>query len=181
MRGWMAKSWPAAARWVLGLAVLVGAAGCASGDEPYAVPERVCGVALDQAVVRAVLPAGEKVSGYGEPLTRRYGVCGLLVDGRPAVRIAFGTEEKLYSPVEAAPTKFSNGEEISLEFPGRGALDDDYVMILAECGLPERPHIIATMQVPPPGGAPAHAPRTNLERFAVDYMAGAKRELGCPS
>ncbi|MBW1602455.1 hypothetical protein JJV70_10100 [Streptomyces sp. JJ66] len=114
-------------------------------------------------------------------MPEKYNICGLLVDDRPAVRFSFSKEEKFYDPLHEYSRNFHNGENIPLSFTGSGALDDDYAIIIAECGLPERPYVITHIQVPPPGGVTASAPRSDLERFAVDYMAGALQELNCPS
>ncbi|MGD9483746.1 hypothetical protein WDH52_10865 [Streptomyces sp. TRM70308] len=167
-------------KWALALALLTGAAGCASGNEQYAVPERVCGVPMDENVVRAVLPEGERLSQGGETLPETYNICTLLVDGSPAVRMSFSKETEYYHPLEEYAREFQDGEDIALDFPGNGGLDDENATIIVKCGLPERPNIISHMQVPPPGGATTDVSRADLERFAVDYMAGAKRELGCP-
>ncbi|MGD9483745.1 hypothetical protein WDH52_10860 [Streptomyces sp. TRM70308] len=166
---------------MLGLAALVAVAGCASEGEPYAVPERVCGVEMKEEVVRALLPEGEELAESGKPLPAKFNYCTLVVDGEPELWITFGTVGKLYRPLEEYPRQFEDGDEIALGFAGYGGVDDDNARISAECGLPERPSLAGNVRVSPPGGGPGTAPRSDLERFVVDYMAGAKRELGCPS
>ncbi len=180
MRGWMAKRWPGGARWALGLAALVGVAGCASGDESYAVPERVCGVEMKEEVVRSLLPEGEELVETGKPLPAKFNYCTLVVDGEPELWVTFGTEFELYHPLEEYSHQFEDGDEITLDFVGHGGVDDDNAKIIAACSLPERPNLISNVLVSPPGGGPETAPRADLQRFAVVYMAGAKSELGCP-
>ncbi|MGD9483744.1 hypothetical protein WDH52_10855 [Streptomyces sp. TRM70308] len=136
---------------------------------------------MDEDVVRAVLPEGERLSETGKPLPETYNLCVLRVDGYPAVRLSFSSETEYYHPLEEYAREFQDGEDIALDFPGNGGLDDENATIIVKCGLPERPNIISHMQVPPPGGATTDVSRADLERFAVDYMAGAKREIGCPS
>ncbi|MCX2971939.1 hypothetical protein, partial [Streptomyces marinisediminis] len=108
---------------------------------------------MDENVVRAVLPEGERLSQSGEVLPEIYNFCTLLVDGSPAVRMSFSKETKYYHPLEEYAHEFQDGEDIALNFPGNGGLDDENATIIVKCGLPERPNIISHMQVPPPGGA----------------------------
>lgn len=161
------------------LLVLGGVAGCSLPEEEFGVPERVCGVPLPEGTVRSVLPGGAELKESGEPLPKLYNHCDLVVDGESAVRIAFGASTEFYEPLK--DHRYRDGDEITLSLPGSGAMKSNgRTKIILKCGLPGRPNIAGTFHYPPPGGVHADPSRADMKRFAVTYMAGAKKELGCP-
>ncbi|MBW1602453.1 hypothetical protein JJV70_10090 [Streptomyces sp. JJ66] len=169
------------AGWAMALFSLPGITSCAFEDDKYAVPDRVCGVPMREEVVRALLTDGEELTQRGHALPVQWDNCTLEVDGDPEVRITFSREKKFHHPLEEYSEKFNNGEDIALEFTGKGGVDSDDAVIIAKCGLAERPYVIGKVSLAPPYGTPRTAPPADVSRFLVDYMAGALQELECPS
>ncbi|MCX5396825.1 hypothetical protein [Streptomyces sp. NBC_00102] len=72
-------------------AVLAGLSGCSGDDEPaaknYTVPTTLCGVTVDPAQVKALLPGGDSLSSAPSAPNSLTTRCDLSVDGKPALRL----------------------------------------------------------------------------------------------
>lgn len=164
---------------VVAFAVAVTTAACGGGRE-YAVPETVCGVPLAESVVSPLLPDGKELKEAGEALPLKRDQCTLDVDGTAVLYLTFvRTDEKPYDPMsELVRDQFQNRKEIrDLPFTGKGAVGDSTAMVTTQCR--GKPNLIADLKVDERVTTEVPQRRADLEKFAAEYMAGARKKLDC--
>ena len=173
---------------VLAGVLLLTTAGCSGGgaEKEADVPHTVCGVPMRQDVVSPLLPDGSEVRERGEALPSRSDVCYVGVDRTSAFSLRFSPVREAVDPMDERQTpNLSDRKPIAdLPFRGKGATGAAGAAVSAECGgSGPAPHLVVDLALAEgaevDSGPGEGEPRAALRAFAVEYLAGARKKLGC--
>ncbi|MCF6526400.1 hypothetical protein [Streptomyces sp. JJ36] len=162
------------------LTLAVAVAGCGEKQE-YAVPEKVCGVPLEEGTVALLLPEGEHLAERGTPLPAHHDYCRLLVDRGRALTVTFSPTRTLHDPMgDRSAYAFTRRAEMrDLPLPGEGALGDDSAVVAARCGGSGPGYLTIDFYADKDVVRDTARRRAALREFALAYTSGARKKAGC--
>ncbi|MFF1482599.1 hypothetical protein ACFVYD_34490 [Streptomyces sp. NPDC058301] len=167
---------------MLSLLLLTGAAACSSGKQ-YTLPSDVCGVTIEPALLKPLLPPGETLRQHttydgGTDITG----CAMEVDKRREL-----TFQASLVPAEVDPLEVKRRNLVRAGNPqkadiGDGArIADSAAMAYRACTYQGKPHrYVAEVWV---DKTPSHIDkrRDGLARFIAAYLPAAQKAAGCTS
>ncbi|MEU8942607.1 hypothetical protein OHU17_05990 [Streptomyces goshikiensis] len=164
--------------WVVLL--LAGAAGCAQGQE-YAVPGDVCGVEVQPALLKPLLPPGES---FNQSKTHEGGGditgCAMEVDKRRELTFQASLVAADVNPLEVKSTNLLRaGNPQKADIGSDARIADNAAMAYSACtykGEPRRYVVELWAQKP---SADVNERRKDLARFITAYLPAAQKAAGC--
>ncbi|MFF9349938.1 hypothetical protein [Streptomyces sp. NPDC014734] len=170
----------------LAFCVVVTASACSGGGREYALPTKVCDVAVGKEI-SSVLPDGKELtqrpdtSGVGDRLYRHD--CSVSVDHDLALLTTVTeTNEKVDPMREIATSFFTNRERITgIPFSGEGALGDEYAEITAKCSARGSAYLHTEVSLSGQKRLTSDIPqrRKDLREFVIAFTRDAKHAYGC--
>ncbi|GHE99615.1 hypothetical protein GCM10017786_36020 [Amycolatopsis deserti] len=164
-------------------ALAVTVAGCEQSRE-YAVPERVCGVPVDPAVLAPLLPGGEQIADRSTDLGAGSGSCRVEVDNSTVLYLGHGVAPRDWDVLAEEGWKLANrGNPTPVAGVGKAAaVANDGAQASAECTYEGEPRLFVGFvglerAEPVPEEIPAR--RDALVAFLKAWLPVAATAAGC--
>ncbi|MFJ3932889.1 MULTISPECIES: hypothetical protein [unclassified Streptomyces] len=169
---------------ILACGLALSLAACGSGRE-YTVPDKACGVPLNEKTLNPFLVDGENFAVKGGSIidtgTKSYGHCTLSVDGWLVLDLQVDKVDKIYDPMAPLDEfRFKNREKLKdLPFPGLGAVGDFNSMVSTTCSAPAADYIVVNAKVSLQSDGDVAKRRKDIESFTLDFVPKVKDALQC--
>ncbi|MQY16183.1 hypothetical protein SRB5_63790 [Streptomyces sp. RB5] len=158
-------------------------------DDSYTVPETICGLPVDPALVEPLLPEGGdlKVSAYGDPAADRNVQCVLSVDDEEAVRIVSSRHpERIADPVGASASMFDLRiwKPVPADLGERGAVASNGAIADVPCATDGAKYLTVRMELRwlhVPQKTPDKDYKPAVTEFTRAFTAAAAEKAGCPT
>lgn len=165
------------------LALAMGVSACGD-DKSYAVPDRLCGVSVEPALLKPLLPAGEELKaepryvGDDEfPGSEGALRCMVTVDGKNALYVQEFSGQNSFDVLEHARKSFFDRNPQKIKGVANAVVADGKFLAVTPCGNGKKNHLLDIDMNMPAGEAGDL--RDELERFATAYLPVGKKKMGC--
>ncbi|MDH2387812.1 hypothetical protein QCN29_03210 [Streptomyces sp. HNM0663] len=157
---------------------------CGQAERDYAVPEKVCGAAVEESALAPLLPPGEKLkeseresSGFGT--THHY--CSLIVDRSEVVSIDVRTSDRTLAPEDwtTAVASYPHSAEADLGISGaRAVVGSHRALVSAQC-QGRSPYLTFDIWEFGDTVEASEKGAKILQTFTKEYVLGVKKKLEC--
>ncbi|UQA91424.1 hypothetical protein [Streptomyces halobius] len=183
-----ATAWRRAAASAAVLSLVLLASGCGGPQVNYAIPKDLCGVTVDQNLLRPFFPPGDRIQFDGEIFSddnKARSICQYYVDGNTALLVN-GTRSSEKVTAEELVTRFASHAHLKswARSDGRIAGYDGSVFGTSTCsGTPSdshgQPAHTFTLEISVNHFTSAESVRSHLQKLMSTLLPKAARSRGC--
>lgn len=166
------------------VALAMGVSACGD-DKSYAVPDRLCGVSVEPALLKPLLPVGEELKaepryvGDDEfPGSEGALRCMVTVDGKNALYIQEFSGQNSFDALEHAREMGFDRNPQKVDGMTNAVIADGKFLVVTPCGEKGKKSQVLDIEMIMPIGE-AKDLRDELERFATAYLPAGKKNAGC--
>ncbi|GAU71098.1 putative hypothetical protein [Streptomyces sp. NBRC 110611] len=170
------------------LSLILLASGCGGPQVNYAIPEEVCGITVDQDLLRPLFPPGDRVQFDGDVLSdgkKAKSICQYYVDGNTALLVdSKRNSENVTAEQLAKPIARAVNSKMWSQSDGRIAGFDGNAYGTTNCsGTPSDTHgepaRTFTLKISVNHFTSAESVRPHLQKLMTTLLPKAARSRGC--
>ncbi|MEU1279500.1 hypothetical protein [Streptomyces sp. NPDC005805] len=148
------------------------------------MPEKFCGVSVNEAVLSPLLPGGGEVTVREDGAPDPGLMCDVLVDGN---RVLDATVREVDAPLppedwDTALSLYSKAERRAVPFSGAAVIGADGARVEARCdNSANSEFLLINVGLQGDHVEKSEEAVADVERFLNDFVSGMTRKLGCTS
>ncbi|WP_329097348.1 hypothetical protein [Streptomyces sp. NBC_01439] len=164
-----------------GAAALISVTGCSEGRE-YALPDGICGVAVDSAFIAPLLPPGAKLEQSTYAARPHAPRCELTVDKNTVLTVkgdVTTADEDVMGGI--GQRLASSGDPAQIDVGDAARVADSMAVAVARCTYEGKPSQFVVEIYPPIKSSDVPERREALTRLMTVYFPAAQKAVGCAS